>query len=89
MIKDNEKFALHYHTGGKWLIHGTKHSEATSCKAWNSPVVNPSRESKHDTTESEGNMFNPRSKRISRGRNIQGGAYLQNQNDLASESLNM
>ena len=43
----------------------------------------------HDIKESEGNMFNPRSKRISRGRNIQGGVYLQNQNDIVSESLNM
>ena len=30
-----------------------------SCKAWNSPVDYPSRESKHEIKELEGNMFNP------------------------------
>ena len=30
-------------TGGKWLIHGTKHHKTISCKAWNSPVEYPSR----------------------------------------------
>ena len=30
-----------------------------SCKAWNSPVENPSTECKHDIKKSEGNMFNP------------------------------
>ena len=48
------------HTGGKWLIHGTKRqTRTTSCKAWNSPVEYPSRECKHDIKESKGNMFNP------------------------------
>ena len=50
------------HTGGKWLIHGTKPHKDNSCKAWNSPVENPSRECKHDIKEFEGNMFNPRFK---------------------------
>ena len=46
------------HTGGKWLIHGTKHL-TISCKALNSPVEYPSRESKHDIKTSVCNMFNP------------------------------
>ena len=33
-----------------------------SCKAWNPNVEYPSRESKHDTKESEVNMFNPKYK---------------------------
>ena len=63
-------FQAHYHfqldfqkvdqpTGGRWLIHGTKHhSTRVSCKARNSPVGYPSWESKHDINKSEGNMFN-------------------------------
>ena len=47
------------HTGN-WLIYGTKDTTRTiSCKAWNSPVENPSRKFKHDSKESEENMFNP------------------------------
>ena len=34
------------HTGGKWLIHGTK--QKFSCQAWNSPGEYNSRECKHD-----------------------------------------
>ena len=45
-----------------------------SCKAWNSPVEYPSRESKHNIKESEDNMFNPNFKgNVLQGRNIQGG----------------
>ena len=29
------------HTGGKWLIHDTKHHEDNSCKSWNSPAEPP------------------------------------------------
>ena len=47
------------HTGGKWLLHGTKH-----WKAWNPPAEYPSRESKHYIKESEANMFNSIFKRI-------------------------
>ena len=36
------------HTGGKWLIHDTKHAWTIGCKAWNSPVKYPSREFKHE-----------------------------------------
>ena len=43
------------HTKGKWLIHSTKNAKTISCKAWKSPVEYPSRESKHDIKESEGN----------------------------------
>ena len=45
------------HTGGKWLIHGTKRRN-NQCKAWNSPVEYRSRECKHDIKESKDNMFN-------------------------------
>ena len=34
-------------------------AKINSWKAWNSTVDYPSRESKHDINESEGNMFNP------------------------------
>ena len=47
------------HTGGKWLIHGTKHRKTISCKAWNSPVKYSGRKSKHDIKQSESNKFNP------------------------------
>ena len=60
-----------------------------SCKAFNSPVEYPSRECKHDIKESEGNMFNLIFKEKVKGLKIQGGALLQNQNYLNSESLNL
>ena len=41
------------HTGGKWLIHGTKRN-----KAWNSPEEYPSQECKYEIKESESNMLN-------------------------------
>ena len=41
------------HTGGNWLIHGTKRR---IYKAWNPPVKYPSRECKHNIKESEGNI---------------------------------
>ena len=34
------------HTGGKWIIHAPNAARTISCKAWNSPVENPSRECK-------------------------------------------
>ena len=34
-------------------------TRAISYKAWNSPVEYPSRESKQDIKESEGNIYNP------------------------------
>ena len=64
------------HTGGKWLIHDTKTQEY------------PSRGSKHDTKESECNMFNPiYSRIISVVKNIQEVVHLQNQNFLVTKSL--
>ena len=45
------------HTGGKWLIHGTKCHKDNNSKAWNSPVEYPSRECRHDIKEFEGNML--------------------------------
>ena len=43
------------HKGGKWLIHGTKHSKD---KQSGTPLYNILVESKHDIKESQGNMFN-------------------------------
>ena len=37
----------------------SKMAKTIICKAWNSPVEFPSRESKPDMKVSEGNMFNP------------------------------
>ena len=62
-IQDFQK--VDQHTGGKWLIHGTKRRQD---KAWNSPVEYPSRECKHDIKESKGNMFNPIFKEKVQGR---------------------
>ena len=56
------------HTGGKWLIHGSKRRKDNDCKAWNSPVEYPSRECKHDIKESKGNMFSPIVKENVQGR---------------------
>ena len=49
------------HTGGKWLIQGTKRPKDNqlSCKARNYLVEYPSRSCKYDIKEYEGNMFNP------------------------------
>ena len=47
------------HTGGKWLIHGTKRRKDNQLQAWNYPVKYPSREYKHDIKEYKGNMLNP------------------------------
>ena len=77
------------HTGGKWLTHGTKHRKDNQLQSLEPPVEYPSRESKHDIEESEGNMLNPIFKGMSRGGNIQEGAHLQNQKCLVSESLNV
>ena len=35
------------HTGGKWLIHGTKHCEENQLQSLELPVEYPSKESKH------------------------------------------
>ena len=48
-----------HHTGGKWLIHGTKHHNDSQAQRLEPPVEYPSREFKHDIKESEGNMPNP------------------------------
>ena len=36
------------HTGGKWLIHGTKRRKDNQLQTWNSPVEYHRRECKHD-----------------------------------------
>ena len=47
------------HTGGKWLIHGTKRHKDNQLQTWNSPVEYHRRECKHDIKESKRNMINP------------------------------
>ena len=47
------------HTGGKWLIHDTKHRTDNQFQNLEPPVEYPSRQSQHDIEESEGYMFNP------------------------------
>ena len=49
------------HTGGKWLIHGIKHRKENRVQSLEPPppVDYPSKESKHDTKESERNLFSP------------------------------
>ena len=59
------------------------------CKPWKSPVKYPIKTSNHDRKESEGNIFIRYSKRMSIGRNMQAGVYLQNQNHLVYENLNV
>ena len=61
----------------------------TGGKAWNSPVEYPSRESKHDIKSPKVVCSIKYSKGMSRDGNIQGGAHLQNQSYLLSESLNL
>ena len=75
------------HTGGKWLIHGTKRRKDNQLQTRNSPVEHPCRMSKHDMKESEGD--DPILKGNVQGRKHQGDAHLQNQNYLVSESLNV
>ena len=47
------------HTGGKWLIHGTKRRNDNQLQSLEPPVEYPSKEYKHGIKGSEGNMFNP------------------------------
>ena len=47
------------HTGGKWLIHGTKRRKDNQLQSLELLVEYPSRECKHDIKESKGNMLNP------------------------------
>ena len=47
------------HTGGKWLIHGTKRRKDYQWQNLNFPVEYHSGECKHDINESEGHMFSP------------------------------
>ena len=61
--------------------------QMANLKPWNSPVEYRSRESKYDTKEVT--CTTKYSKKMSRDRNIPEDAYLQNQNYLVIESLNM
>ena len=45
------------HSGGKWLIHGTKRHRDNQLQSQEPPVEYPSREYKHYVKESKGNMF--------------------------------
>ena len=78
---------VNQHTEASGQSTAPSPARAISCKAGNSPVEYPSRECKHHTEESKENMFNPISRRMSRGRNIQGAVHFQNQNYLCKESL--
>ena len=60
------------HSGGKWLIPGTKHRKDNQLQSLDLPVEYPSRECKHDIKESEGNMFNPIFKENVQGRKYPG-----------------
>ena len=51
------------HTGGKWLIRGTKRRKEHQLKS----LELPSRICKHDIKESKGNMLNPIFKEIVQG----------------------
>ena len=73
------------HTGGKWLIHGTKHRKDNQSQSLYCPVEYPSRECKHDIKESEGNRFNQIFKENAQGRKHP--AHFQNQNNLVTENL--
>ena len=46
------------HTACKWLIHGTKHCKDNQLQSLEPPVGYPSRQSKHDIKQSEGNISN-------------------------------
>ena len=61
------------HTGGKWLIHGTKHHKGNQLQR-NSPVEYPSRESKHDIQGPKITCSIQYSRGMPRGGNIRGGA---------------
>ena len=50
---------MEQHTGGKWLIHGTKRHKDNQLQSLEIPVEYPSRECKHDIKESKGNMLDP------------------------------
>ena len=44
------------HTGGNWLIHGTKRRKDSHLQSLEPPCKYPSRECKHNRKESEGNI---------------------------------
>ena len=46
-------------TGGKLLIHSTKHRKDNQLQTWDYPVKHPSWESRYDIMQPEGNWFNP------------------------------
>ena len=62
------------HTGGKWLIHGTKRRKDNQLQS----LEVPCRECKHDINESKGNMFNPIFKENVQGWKHPGSCHLQN-----------
>ena len=56
------------HTGGRWLIHGTKRRQDNQLQSLELPLEYHSRECKHDIKESKGKMFNPIFKENAQGR---------------------
>ena len=77
---------LDQHTEGKWIIYSTKHHRDIQFQSLEQHCKHPRRECKQDTKESEGNMFSPIFKRMSRAETS---AHLQNQNYLVTASLNV
>ena len=78
------------HTGGKWLIHGTKRRKDDQLQSLELPYryilvgnVNMTWRSPKVTCSIQ------YSRKMSRGGNIQGVARLQNQNYFVTESLNV
>ena len=74
------------HTGASGYSTVPNVARTISCKACNSPVEDTSGECKHDMSPKVAFSIQYLG-RISRGRNIQGVAHLQNQNYLVTESL--
>ena len=65
------------HTGGKWLIHGTKRRQDNQLQSLELPVEYPSRECKHDIKESKETCPIQYSRRMSRVRNPGSSAYAE------------
>ena len=77
------------HTGDKWLIHGTNDHKDNQVQSLElSCRISRPREYKHDIKESKVTCSIQYSKSMHRDRNTKGGAYLQNQNYIITESLN-
>ena len=77
------------HTRAKWLIHGTKNHKDNQLQSLEIPCriaylenLNMTQRSPKPVTSFQSNIY---SKGMSRDRNNQGGAHLQNHNDLVQK----